>query len=245
MRKVEFVPDSSKIHADPADVARLWLLHAPSYIPAQYAVGTAQHETDFTTNEKDTEESNFVSMGIFQISQEEMTHVGMPTANIYDLEDSIVILAALADERWQAIVKAAGSPSPIRDMPAYLALAHNQGLAAALKTIRLHGLDWTAYKARNPQLASMAAYGDDCISGGEKWRPEFGAPTPAPASGSKIRCSCCKKLFDVGEIYKGARVNFCRPCEEHIFARKSGKGIAFVIPKTCPDSKEGPAGPVD
>ena len=51
---------------------------------------------------------------------------------------------------------------------------------AAVKTIKAHGLDWTAYKARNlaetqndkaknAYIQRLAAYGDDCISGGAGW----------------------------------------------------------------------------
>jgi hypothetical protein len=57
-----------------------------------------------------------------------------------------------------------------QDVWAYLALAHNQGLGAALKTIRTYGLDWDAYKKRNPTMTGIIEYGDDCISGGPAWK---------------------------------------------------------------------------
>jgi hypothetical protein len=55
------------------------------------------------------------------------------------------------------------------DTWAFLAIAHNEGLGAAEKTIMAHGLNWSAWKKRNPRLAAMAAYGDDCITGGDRW----------------------------------------------------------------------------
>jgi hypothetical protein len=79
-------------------------------------------------------------------------------------------------------------PTPIQDdWYAYLALAHNEGLNAAKKTIGIHGADWPAYKARNgacsahaaplamsygkgfdcltctPYIRRIGAYGDDCM----------------------------------------------------------------------------------
>jgi hypothetical protein len=170
-RRVEFLPGGTRRRIEPAAVAAAWV-RATTKIPPQYACGTAQHETDFTANEVDTEESGFVSKGIFQLSDEEAAEAGRPGADLLNLDQAAAVLAAVAQHRLAAIVVAAHLDGWTRlpnDVWAYLALAHNQGLGAALKTIRLHGLDWTSYKKRNSQLAAMAAYGDDCVSGGARW----------------------------------------------------------------------------
>ena len=190
MRTVEFIPSGSRILATPQQVYDTWKTHS-SWNP-RYALGTGTHETDLTTNEKDTEDSGFVSMGLYQVSKDEMTHVGMPEANPYDLDECTIVFAKLTDERAQAIMRKTGvyPPSLTPDFNAYLYIAHNQGLAACLKTIALHGLDWARYKQRNMDAAQQAldgaqsaedvaaattkigfwrkvcAYGDDCITGG-------------------------------------------------------------------------------
>lgn len=183
-RIIQFVPDGVRVRVSPGDVAMLWQRMAlpaltvagPLTIPPQYACGTAQHETDYTINEVDTEPSGFVSKGIFQLSDEEAQEAGDPTANMLTLPGAISVLLPIAQKRVQKLVAAAQAVQGDSlanamngDLWAYLALAHNQGLGAALKTIGMHGLDWRAYKDRNPHLADMAAYGDDCISGGARW----------------------------------------------------------------------------
>lgn len=171
--KVEFPPAGQRILASPANVAATWKATA-TRIPAQYALGTAQHESDYTLNEVDTEESGFVSRGIFQLSDEECAKVGDDPLT---LEGSCAILARISEQRLEAILKAIGldPKTPMvrgGQIWAYVALAHNEGLHACLKTLRLHGLSWDSYKARNPE-SRICAYGDDCISGGAMWKPAF------------------------------------------------------------------------
>lgn len=182
-RIVQFVPDGARKRVAPADVAACWRLHS-MLVPACYALGTAQHETDFTLNEKDVEPSGYTSYGLYQIGEDEMAQVGMPIASHdpYDLDIITIVMCDLAEARLKRICTAARfSLSAIpRDAFAYLSIAHNQGLGACLKTIAAHGLDWSAYKDRNLKEAQQAgdpeklkwwmdvfAYGDDCITGGE------------------------------------------------------------------------------
>jgi hypothetical protein len=167
-RKVEFIPDGKRVFVSPQEVADAWLLRATG-IPAQYAVGTAQHETDFTVNERDTEPSGFVSIGVFQLSQDECNEAGMPHADLLTLEDSCAVLAMIAGKRLSAILKAASLSAPVPDCWFYLALAHNEGLGACLKTLAAHGMNAAAWTARNPQLAQAAAYFNDCVTGGARW----------------------------------------------------------------------------
>lgn len=170
-RTVEFHPDGHRIRVSPGVLAATWRQHSER-IPAQYAVGTAQHESDFSLNEVDTEPSGFRSLGLFQLSSEERLHSPRPMADLLTLEGSCAVLAYVAERRLDAIIRIAGF-DPAGALPAdvwaYLALAHNQGLGACERTLNTHRLAWSAYKLRNPQLANLGAYGDDCISGGERW----------------------------------------------------------------------------
>lgn len=170
-RTEAFPPDGKRRHVSPGDVAIAWRSHTSS-IPAQYAVATAAHESAFTLNEVDTEESGFVSLGVFQLSREEARNAGMADADLLDLDVSCKVLASAAEKRLAAICAAAKvdpSAAPA-DAWFFLALAHNQGLGACLKTIAAHGLDAAGYTARNPQLAQACRYFNDCITGGEFWR---------------------------------------------------------------------------
>lgn len=174
-RTVSFPPNGQRILADPKYVVAFWRKY--SQWPAKYALATGRHESDLTLNESDVEVSGFTSMGIFQISDEERADAGCPTADLMQLDDSCQVLALLTDKRVSAICTAVGliENALPADVWFYCALAHNEGLGAALKTIRLHGLDAAAWIARNPQLAQAAKYFSDCMTGGLDWRPEFDA----------------------------------------------------------------------
>jgi hypothetical protein len=208
-RKVEFLPDGQRRLAQPRDIVEAWKRHTE--IDARYALGTAQHESGFALNEKDTEPNGFVSMGLYQISMDEMVHVGMRRADPYDLDECTIVFARLTEERFKAIIRAVGHfPSESPDVNAYLFIAHNQGLAACLKSIKLHDMNWAAYKKRNGdaarkfmhdavsanpadqqtvQLATeklrwwekVFAYGDDVISGGSEW-PNAKSLPPTPSA---------------------------------------------------------------
>lgn len=222
-RKVEFIGNGGKpLSAAPADIVACVMRHTS--LDPRYFLGTAQHEpVDFATNEVDTEESGYVSKGIWQLGVEEATSVGMHDADLLDLEESTIVFCKVTERRSVAITQAMRNRNPDVIMPAsviapntpgfnaYLMIAHNQGLAACLKTIALHGLDWASYKMRNLQAAAMAveaaaanhvgnfdeqtnayqaataklawwknvaSYGDDCISGGERWSDLLLGPQP-------------------------------------------------------------------
>jgi hypothetical protein len=175
----QYLPDGQRVFAAPLDIVTAWRQHT-TLIPAQYALGTAQHETSFALNEVDTETSGYVSKGIYQLADSEAADVGFDRANLLELEDATIVFSALCEKRLKVLARALnlGLDALPSDIWAYLAIAHNQGLQAALKTLRLHGLDWAAYKQRNPTLTGIAAYGDDVISGGEKWTHAFELSTP-------------------------------------------------------------------
>lgn len=136
-------------------------------IPSRYYVATAQHETNFATNERDTEESGFQSWGLYQLSTAERAEVGMPHADLLDPDQATHVMIELARRRRLKIRAAAriadGDMDP-PDLYAYLALAHNQGDHAALISIEHHGMSWTEYEKRNPKIRIVSSgYGRDCM----------------------------------------------------------------------------------
>jgi len=175
-RKEEFLPDGIRRLAIASDIISTWRA-ATTVIPAQFALGTAQHEASFTVNEKDTEPSGYISMGIFQLGQEEIDHVKVPGADVYTLAGSVALYVPLALERLHKllVISFLDATCPPADIWFYLAMAHNMGLGAALKSIKEHGLNAAAWTARNPQLAQAAVYFNDCITGGKHWTPELNA----------------------------------------------------------------------
>jgi len=170
----------------PLQVAELaWA--ATTRIHAKFFVATAERESGFATNEVDTEPNGFVSEGLYQLSAEEADDIGMHDADLLDPVISTRVFARLQERRLSAIIRAAIGPPILRepDVWAYLGLAHNQGLSAALKTIKTYGLNWDAYKERNP-TSRICRYGDAMIDGGTRW-PEVelamqGKPPPDDAA---------------------------------------------------------------
>lgn len=168
MGRIEaFLPDGKRIHVAPSEVVSAWRA-CTRLIPAQYAVGTGDHESSFTVNEVDTEASGFISKGIFQLSDEEIAQSGQ-CADVLTLGGSCSVLSNLAEKRLLLIMHAAEIEEPTPDCWAYLAIAHNQGPTAAVKTIQKYGLNWVAYRERNRSIPGIASYGDDCITGGIHW----------------------------------------------------------------------------
>ncbi len=174
-RREEFPPDGKRISAPPHQVAATWRIHT-HVIPPQFAVGTADHESSFTLNEVDVEPSGYVSKGIFQVSEDEAREVGMPRADLLQLEDATTVFVALCERRLFQL-RAAAAVVAASDIWAYLAIAHNAGLHTALQSIRRFGLDWAGFKVRNVKPedphawgSKIARYGDDVISGGMYWK---------------------------------------------------------------------------
>jgi len=137
-----------------------------SVIPDAYYIGTAKHESDFDPNNVTNEGNGTQSIGLYQVNVSEQLEAGVPG----DLKDPFVntlVFIYLAERNRNQIRQAGGiapgSPDPW-DMGPYLGIAHNQGLAAVLQTVRQYGINWPAYKTRNPDIAIVASgYGDDVI----------------------------------------------------------------------------------
>ena len=173
-------------------------------IPTQFAVGTQLHETNYKINERDIEASGHTTGGGFQLDVPtfspfvvgDAVSAGMPDKDVYDLDDACAIFAARARYYLTRIISATNKYNAAQgaaaldesalpsDIWAYVAIAHNQGLGAALLTIATYGLDWSAYKARNPTVniamdRGSGIYGDDVISGGVDWDDSLANPTDA------------------------------------------------------------------
>ncbi len=179
-RKEEYLPDGKPIRVTPAEVVACWRKYTTN-IPAQFALGCAMHESNFALNEIDTEPSGYCSMGIYQLGDEEMKETGFPVSRkagsaVYTLEGSTRMMVRLCESRFERLSHAANWCPPLPDVWAFLAVAHNLGLGAAIKSVNSHGMNWQAFVDRNPGLAALGRYGDDCISGGEHWAEANPAP---------------------------------------------------------------------
>ncbi len=166
-------------------------------IDPRYFVGTCFHESG-CTNEWDTEIASpsnplgFVSVGAFQISQEECEHYGFQLIDMLDLTKATACMVKLAEFNRNRIRRAAsianGDPDPDYTdangklwvggtMRAYLAICHNHGGGYVGLTIERYGLDWDRFKARNPTDNIVAhQYGVDCITGGPMYPDGQAAP---------------------------------------------------------------------
>jgi hypothetical protein len=182
------VPDRARaVLVSPATVAFL-ARSATKIIPDRYFVATATHESNFATNEVDTEEKGYVSKGLYQISDDEATSVGMRGANLLDPVMATIVFAKLQERRLTSIIGHLGATG-VRypDVWAFLAVGHNEGMGAwaakgkgVLVTLFNHGCIWgdpavpaaeddpKSYRQRNATRA-IVKYGDDCVTGGPAW----------------------------------------------------------------------------
>lgn len=162
----------------------------------RYFVGTVFHEAG-CTNEWDTEVATascppgFVSVGAYQISDEEARRYGYKLEDMLDLDKASDCMVRMAEDNRRGIRTAAGLTGDASDpdytdpsgvvwkggtMRAYLAIGHNHGMGYTRLTIQRYKLDWTAYKTRNPHDNIVDHdYGEDCVTGGPQW------PDAAPA----------------------------------------------------------------
>jgi len=180
-------------HVDPSDVLAV-ARSVSSRVPGQFFVGTAQHESGFVVNERDSGDQGdgTDSDGIFQLSRSEAIKSGHPAADLFDLGDAATVFAILMHRNLDRILSAAGNSSyPPGDVWAYLAMSHNQGIGAVEDSIRKFGLNYSGpggYRERNKNTVkpgfngpNIIAYCDDVISGGKSWRFEWNdLPPPDP-----------------------------------------------------------------
>ncbi len=187
-------------------------------IEPRYFVATCFHEAG-CTNEWDTEIASpsciegFVSVGAYQIGQEEAQRYGFQLADMLDLGKSTECMVRLATDNLNYIKKYiqtypnAQTQLDYTDdkgvfwkdgaLRAYLAICHNKGAGYVRKTVAAYGLNWPAYKQRNPQDNIVShGYGEDCISGG----PYYPGSKPVPGPGN--RTLCLKNPFMTGEDVK-------------------------------------------
>lgn len=177
---------SAAHHVAPDDIVRAWLA-ASSLISPRFALGTALHETNYIVNERSAGDQGdgSDSDGIYQLSRSEAIRAGHPAADLFDLEEATTVFAILMERNLEEIQSLAPDNAGSPDVRAYLSISHNQGMQAVRDTIKQHGLDWAGYVARNKGIskpgfngAAIVAYGNDVISGGPDYRPEWDALAP-------------------------------------------------------------------
>lgn len=148
-------------------------------IPVAYYLGTALHESGFDLDTVTIENGGAspTSYGLYQVNYDEMAKAGV-SGDILDLDTNTRVMVYLAERNRNAIRAAVGlsgsDPDP-RDMGGYLAVAHNQGIGAALQTIASYPtgdptyLGWDEYQQRNwcnlcgCDGGRICSYGDDCL----------------------------------------------------------------------------------
>lgn len=174
-----------------------------SNIGLEYYVGTAMHEAG-CTNEWDTEKATassprgFVSVGLYQIGEDEAKAWGFTLEDMLDLYKSSLCFVKMAEQHRTAIRQllrlGSSQPDPAFTgadgvvyeggmVRAYLALYHNMGGGACAATLSRYGADWAGFMARNPTNNLVAHhYGIDCITGGPEYLHYLanGTKTPMP-----------------------------------------------------------------
>ncbi len=159
-------------------------------IDPRYFVATCHHEAG-CLNEWDTEIATiacpvgYVSVGPYQIGEEEARRYGHRLEDMLDLGLASTCMVRLAEDNRRSIRATAGlagnTPDPDHvdeagvqwpggAMRAYLAIAHNKGLGFVRLTVQRNQINWLAYKERNPYDNLVDhGYGDDCVTGGPTW----------------------------------------------------------------------------
>lgn len=167
-------------------------------VDPRYYIGTCFHEAG-CLNEWDTEIATssyppgFVSVGPYQIGDEEARRYGFKLEDMINLDKASDCMVRMAEDNRKGLRTAAGLAGATPDpdyvdaigrrwpgggMRAYLAIAHNKGMGFARLTIQRYRMDWPAYKERNPHDNIVDhGYGDDCVTGGPKW-PETTSTEP-------------------------------------------------------------------
>jgi hypothetical protein len=141
-----------------------------SQLALSYFLGTARHETNFAVNEVDYGDSAGTTYGPFQVTDAEAKRygsTGLQCAQSLDEASRVFMRLALDNALQVAAYASLSIYNPPGEFYAYLALAHNQGLKAAHKTIVTYGFDWARYVERNQGAhPEWISYYGDCIPSG-------------------------------------------------------------------------------
>jgi hypothetical protein len=144
----------------PADVVDAIRRAGGSVVPDTYYLCTAARESGFDTSAVG---DGGTSIGIYQ-----------SRTGSFDLDDATRDMINITERNRLEIRAAAGvSGEDPWDMGAYLSVAHNQGLGAALMTIAEYGMDWSAYAARNGDVVKPGFDGPRIVARG--WACCYGA----------------------------------------------------------------------
>lgn len=157
-------------------------------IDPRYFVGTCFHEAG-CSNEVDTERASptcipgFVSVGAYQIGEEEANRFKYKLEDMLDFEKATKCMIQLASANLATLRKYILQLHVKPDLEdytdpkdvlwvqggirAYLAIGHNKGMGYVHTTLSNYGLDWPGYKKRNPVDNIVAHdYGEDVVTGG-------------------------------------------------------------------------------
>jgi hypothetical protein len=129
----------------------------------KYYLCTAQRESGFETSAEVVEGNGTVSRGLYQIR-----------GGSLDLDENTRQMVILTESNRASIMQAAGARREPWDMGAYLSIAHNQGLGAALETIAEYGMDFLAYAERNAEISKPGFDGARIVERG--WACNYGSP---------------------------------------------------------------------
>jgi hypothetical protein len=178
-----------------------------SSVPLGYYHATVEHESGYSWNVRRTEDSGFQSWGLFQVGSSGFAEAGLtgidPLLPVVNAQAAVYITERDRARLRQLIGLAPGAPDH-RDMGAYLSIAYNQGLGAALETVGQYGMDWAAYKARNCATVkpgfngpAICERGDDCL-----YDPLTGAPLVSSKFGAGVAVASVL-LLGVGVLLVG------------------------------------------
>jgi len=190
-------------------------------IDPRYFVGTYYHEAG-CVNEWDTEIATasspmgFISVGGFQIGNEESQRYGYQLSDMLDLDKATSCMVRMAQDNRATLRYALKLTDDVHDpdytdgkgvtwaggnMRAYLAMAHNHGTGYTRATLAKYGMDWAAYKSRNATDPLVAhGYGEDCITGGANYPGQ--QPVIAPGSRTLILSTPPMTGEDVRELQR-------------------------------------------
>jgi hypothetical protein len=120
----------------------------------------------------------YISKGVLQLADTEAVEAHLPGADLLTLAGCVPVLATLAEKRLDALCAAVqwNPDAPPPDARAWLGLAHNEGLHAAVVSCVRHKGVWEAFCTTNRRVKTdkfdgdkAIRYGTICITGGPYW----------------------------------------------------------------------------
>lgn len=127
-------------------------------VPVGFVVGVAKRESNWTTNQIDTDYDadgnprDAKTYGLCMITRAEalgaLSLTALDTDGLLDPDTNVQVLCSLMAKYRIMLEEVAQDGFKEEDMWCYLAWAHNAGVGQPLGSIQKYGLDWEALKAR-------------------------------------------------------------------------------------------------